>query len=90
MDTTTVVLPGQRVHVDRLGYILIAHPTLMAKMSATIQDVSAGRLGLNIFTGSTLGESVQMGILPDGYDQKRYALASEWIQVLKRLGAELA
>src|SRR5262249_37909566 len=67
---------------------LLYHPTLMAKMSAPIQDVSAGRLGMNIITGSTLGEYAEMGILPDGYDQKRYALASEWVQVVKRLWAE--
>jgi pyrimidine oxygenase len=60
----------------------------MSKMAATIDDVSRGRLGLNIITGATIGEYAQMGVLPEDYDQKRYAYASEWIHVLKRLWSE--
>jgi pyrimidine oxygenase len=67
---------------------LLFHPTLMSKMAATVDDVSAGRLGLNIITGAILGEYEQMGILPEGYDANRYAYASEWVHVLKRLWSE--
>lgn len=67
---------------------MLHHPASMAKMAATVQDVSAGRLGLNLITGSTLGEYSQMGVLPPDYDRSRYAYATEWIQVLKRLWTE--
>ena len=67
---------------------LLHHPASMAKMSATVQDVSGGRLGLNIITGSTLGEYTQMGVVPPDYDRVRYAYAAEWVQVLKRLWSE--
>lgn len=67
---------------------LLFHPVLMAKMSATIDDVSKGRLGLNLITGATAQEYAQMGVLPEGYDQKRYAYATEWVEVLKRLWNE--
>lgn len=67
---------------------LLFHPALMAKMAASIDDVSGGRLGLNIITGSSLTEYGQMGVVPLGYDQNRYAYASEWIHVLKRLWTE--
>lgn len=67
---------------------LLFHPTLMAKMISTIDDVSGGRIGLNIITGAVLGEYSQMGIVPEGYDQYRYAYATEWLTVLKRLWTE--
>jgi len=67
---------------------LLFHPALMAKMAATVDEVSQGRLGLNIITGSVLSEYTQMGVLPDNYDQRRYEYASEWMHVLKRLWSE--
>jgi pyrimidine oxygenase len=67
---------------------LLFHPTLMAKMAATADDVSDGRLGLNLITGATLREYEQMGVLPEDYDRRRYAYAAEWLGVLKRLWSE--
>ena len=60
----------------------------MAKMAASIDDVSGGRLGLNLITGSALQEYGQMGVIPEGYDKNRYAYAAEWVHVLKRLWTE--
>ena len=67
---------------------LLYHPALMAKMAASVDDVSGGRLGLNLITGSALQEYGQMGVIPAGYDKSRYEYASEWIGVLKRLWTE--
>jgi len=67
---------------------LLFHPALMAKMSATLDNVSGGRLGLNIVTGAILKEYAQMGVLPPGYDKNRYAYATEWVGALKRLWTE--
>ncbi|MBV9881698.1 MAG: LLM class flavin-dependent oxidoreductase [Sphingomonadaceae bacterium] len=67
---------------------LLFHPAMMAKMAATIQDVSGGRLGLNIVTGATIGEYAQMGVIPENYNEHRYAYAAEWTRVLKRLWHE--
>lgn len=67
---------------------LLFHPVAFAKMVTTIDHASAGRLGLNLITGATIGEYAQMGILPDDYDKKRYRYATEWIEVLKRLWTE--
>lgn len=64
---------------------LVFHPTVAAKMVATIDEVSGGRFGINIVTGNTLDEYEQMGIVPDGYRQHRYLYAEEWTIVLKEL-----
>src|SRR5205814_170468 len=57
----------------------------MAKMAATVDDISGGRLGLNIVTGAILAEYAQMGLIPEDYDRNRYEFATEWLTVLKQL-----
>jgi pyrimidine oxygenase len=57
-------------------------------MAATLDQVSRGRLGLNIITGATVEEYAQMGVVPPGYNDNRYAYASEWVRVIKRLWTE--
>ncbi|MBF6570201.1 MAG: LLM class flavin-dependent oxidoreductase [Candidatus Binataceae bacterium] len=67
---------------------LLVAPAIAAKMAATIDDISAGRSGINIVTGSYPDESAQMGMLPPDYDSYRYDYAEEWITVIKRLWTE--
>ena len=64
---------------------LLFHPAITAKMIATIDDVSNGRVGINVVTGNTLDEYEQMGLVPDGYNEHRYDYAEEWTAVLKAL-----
>ncbi len=64
---------------------LLFHPTVAAKMVATIDDVSGGRFGINIVTGNTLDEYYQMGIVPEGYNEYRYQYAEEWTTAIKAL-----
>jgi pyrimidine oxygenase len=66
----------------------ILHPVVAAKMAATIDEISGGRFGINIVTGSSLAEYEQMGVLPAGYGDYRYAYATEWLAVIKRLWTE--
>jgi pyrimidine oxygenase len=67
---------------------LLFHPTLASKMIATIDDIAEGRFGINIVTGNTLDEYEQMGMVPAGYNQYRYAYADEWTTALKALWTE--
>ncbi|MFT3964555.1 MAG: LLM class flavin-dependent oxidoreductase [Sphingobium sp.] len=70
-------------------HTLLQNPAVAAKMLATLQQVSGGRAGLNIVTGSYKGEFSQMGAWPDevNHDQ-RYDLAYEWVRAVKALWAE--
>jgi len=68
----------------------LLHPVVAAKMAATIDQISGGRFGINVVTGSSLAEYEQMGVLPDGYDGYRYGYATEWLAVMKRLWTEPA
>jgi pyrimidine oxygenase len=87
------LMTGLAAATRRLGLIatvnpLVFHPALIAKMTATVDDVSGGRFGLNLITGAALEEYAQMGIVPEGYGGYRYRFLAEWLTVLKRLWTE--
>jgi pyrimidine oxygenase len=87
------LMTGLAAVTSRIGVIatvqpVLFPPALLAKMAATVDDLSKGRLGLNIVTGSFLDEYEQMGILPPNYDTNRYRYAQEWLHVVKRLWTE--
>ena len=95
-DTTlesVTLMTGLAAATSRIGIIATLQPVLFpppvaAKMAATIDDISQGRFGINIVTGSFLDEYEQMGILPPDYGAKRYRYAEEWVHVVKRLWTE--
>lgn len=65
------------------------HPAVVAKMSATIDDVSAGRFGVNIVTGWNKFEYHQMGLWRgDEYFKYRYEYAEEYLECLRLLWSE--
>ncbi|KPL66861.1 luciferase [Erythrobacter sp. SG61-1L] len=70
-------------------HTLLQNPAVAAKMVATLDQISHGRSGLNVVTGSYRGEFDQMGAWPEnvGHDQ-RYDLALEWIRAIKGLWSE--
>ncbi|SFG27471.1 pyrimidine oxygenase [Novosphingobium sp. CF614] len=75
-----------RVKVWTTIHTLLQNPGVAAKMLATLQQVSGGRAGLNLVTGSYRGEFAQMGAWPEGVDHdQRYDLAQEWISAIKAL-----
>lgn len=63
-------------------------PALVARMAATIDDISSGRFGINIVSGWNQSEYHQMGLWPgDWYYDRRYDYASEYVTVLRELWA---
>ncbi|MBN9085146.1 MAG: hypothetical protein BGP06_19820 [Rhizobiales bacterium 65-9] len=62
------------------------HPAVIARMVATIDDISNGRCGLNIVTGWNKAEYEQMGLWRgDKYYQQRYDYAHEYLKVMQML-----
>jgi pyrimidine oxygenase len=76
----------KRVRVVATVHTLLQNPAVTAKMVATLDQISGGRAGLNVVTGSYKGEFEQMSAWRDdvNHDQ-RYDLAEEWIEIIKRL-----
>ncbi|QSR17235.1 LLM class flavin-dependent oxidoreductase [Novosphingobium sp. KA1] len=70
-------------------HTLLQNPAVAAKMLATLQQVSGGRAGLNVVTGSYKGEFAQMGAWPENVNHdQRYDLAYEWVRAVKALWSD--
>ena len=63
------------------------HPVMAAKQSATIDHISRGRFTLNVVTGWNRREIELFGSQLLEHD-KRFAVADEWITLMKRLWTE--
>lgn len=59
-------------------------PALFAKQAANIDNISNGRLALNVVSSWWADEATQYGLAFDAHDD-RYARTSEWLQVVDGL-----
>lgn len=66
----------------------LMHPAVFAKMSATMDDVAKGRMGINVVSAGNKGEYTQMHMYPDNFESYRYDYYDEWITLVKRLWSE--
>jgi FMNH2-dependent dimethyl sulfone monooxygenase len=62
-------------------------PALFAKQAANIQNISGGRLSLNVVSSWWAEEACQYGLQFDAHDD-RYARTSEWLRVVDGLWRE--
>ena len=61
------------------------HPVIVAKQLATIDQISGGRIGLNIVAGWNKPEYEALGLkLPDDHET-RYGYAQEWFDIVEAL-----
>jgi pyrimidine oxygenase len=66
--------------------ILALHPAYVARMVATLDDISGGRVALNIVSGWNKPEYQQMGLWRgDEYYTQRYEYALDYVQILRAL-----
>jgi len=63
---------------------LLFHPGVLAKMALGIDDISGGRLAINLVSAWFRPEMGRLGIEMPAHDA-RYAYSSEWIEVVTRL-----
>lgn len=66
----------------------LLHPVVAAKIITTSDQISKGRSGLNIVAGGNRASERQMGIGLTLTNPEKYRLATEWVQVVKRLWTE--
>lgn len=67
-------------------HTLLQNPAVVAKMIATLDQISGGRAGLNIVSGSYKNEFDQMGAWPETLDHDgRYRYAEEWTTLVKTM-----
>jgi pyrimidine oxygenase len=79
----------ERIGLVPTTTILALHPAYVARMMATLDDVSRGRVALNIVTGWNKPEYKQMGLWRgDEYYEQRYEYALEYVNVLRALWSD--
>jgi dimethylsulfone monooxygenase len=81
---TGLTAATERIQAFATIHVPLAHPVMVAKMAATADHISGGRLGLNIVAGWHTEELAMFGLDQREHDE-RYAVADEWAQVLKQL-----
>lgn len=70
-------------------HTLLMNPGAVAKMVTTLDQISEGRAGLNIVSGSFRDELNQMGAWRDDVDHdERYTYAQEWSDLVHNLWKE--
>jgi alkanesulfonate monooxygenase SsuD/methylene tetrahydromethanopterin reductase-like flavin-dependent oxidoreductase (luciferase family) len=74
----------ERVQVFSTVHVPLIHPAMVAKMMATVDEISGGRAGVNIVAGWNPEEMAMFGLTQREHDE-RYAVADEWAQVIKQL-----
>jgi len=78
-----------RVRLFCTMHTMAYHPAVAAKILATVDQISNGRLGMNIVAGSNPVDHGQMGIWKANVDHNElYDVATEWLTVVKRLWTE--
>jgi alkanesulfonate monooxygenase SsuD/methylene tetrahydromethanopterin reductase-like flavin-dependent oxidoreductase (luciferase family) len=77
----------KRIQIFATCHVPIFHPMLAAKLSATVDNISGGRFGLNIVSGWNEAEFGMFGIEQLEHDA-RYAASAEWLEVIERLWTE--
>jgi FMNH2-dependent dimethyl sulfone monooxygenase len=82
-----VAAATERLVVFSTSHVPTIHPVLAAKQAVTIDHISGGRFVLNIVAGWNAGEVAMFG-RPQREHDERYAVAAEWIELMKRLWTE--
>jgi len=76
-----------KIRVFSTSHVPTIHPVLAAKQAVTIDHISGGRFGLNVVAGWNATEISMFGASQRAHDE-RYAVADEWLTLIKRLWTE--
>lgn len=84
--TAALLQATSRIGVFSTIHMTVYQPAIIAKMMSTLDQISPGRVGLNLVTGSSYLDLSHVGLWRDNLSHdERYDLADEWTQVVKRL-----
>ncbi len=62
---------------------ILVHPTVVAKMAVTFDQISGGRAGINIVSSDS--EYARMGLYPKDFFSYHHEYNTEWLAAVKRL-----
>jgi FMNH2-dependent dimethyl sulfone monooxygenase len=77
----------ERIKIVSTVHTALFHPGMVARIGATLDQISGGRWGLNIVSGWS-GKDFHMLGVPLREHDERYRLSAEFIEVLKKFWTE--
>jgi alkanesulfonate monooxygenase SsuD/methylene tetrahydromethanopterin reductase-like flavin-dependent oxidoreductase (luciferase family) len=77
----------QNIQIFSTTLVPFIHPVMAAKMVATIDHISGGRVGLNAVAGYHRPEFEMFGVDVAEHDE-RYKFADEWMRIVERLWSD--
>ncbi|WP_432519428.1 LLM class flavin-dependent oxidoreductase [Kineococcus sp. SYSU DK006] len=87
--TAALAEATERVQLWATVHTNLFHPAVVAKVFATLDQVSGGRCGMNVVVGAYEHEFSQMGQWrSDLTHDDRYRYTEEWLQLVQRLWSE--
>lgn len=82
---TGLLAHTKNINVFATVHTTANHPVVVAKQIATVDQISKGRIGLNIVAGWNRPEYEALGLTLPVDHETRYAYAEEWFDVVKAL-----
>ncbi len=84
--TATAALAAATSKIELIAAIkpLLFHPVVLAKQAANIEEISGGRLSLNVVNAWFKPEIERAGIAFPEHDD-RYGYGTEWLSIVRRL-----
>jgi len=79
---------SQNIQVFATVHTAFNHPIVVAKQLATLDQLSNGRIGLNVVAGWNKPEYDAFGVDLPSEHSNRYAMAQEWFDYVSRLWQE--
>ncbi|RDW69879.1 hypothetical protein BP6252_08899 [Coleophoma cylindrospora] len=75
----------KRLNVIATIHTAVNNPVAVAKQIATIDQISNGRIGLNVVAGWNQPEYEALGLAMKSSHEERYAYAQDWFDVIQKL-----
>ena len=79
---------SQRIQIFATVHTAYNHPVVVAKQLATLDQLSGGRIGLNVVAGWNKPEYDAFGVDLPSEHADRYAMAQEWFDYVQKLWRE--
>ena len=84
---SALAMVTQRLRIISTVHTALFHPGTVARIGATLDQISAGRWGLNIVSGWSKKDFDMLGVPLREHDE-RYRMSAEFIEVLKKFWTE--
>lgn len=77
-----------RINIWCTAHISVHKPAAIAKIVASLSEISEGRIGLNVVTGGNYMQLYPLGFWDDLGHDERYDVAQDWVTLIRKYWSE--